>query len=130
VPAYQQDYTTTAQALRSVLATSASPDLASADVSAFQAIHDRTRNADTVQGDPGAAIDLNSGDGTDRAPAVAARLDATLAAAVNNTASTFTSRSADALDRFAGLIPALVLTGGLTVLALFLGTRRRLAEYR
>jgi hypothetical protein len=130
VPAYQQDYAATAQALQSTLDASASPNLAAADVSALQAIHDQIRNADSVQGDPGTAIDLNSGDGPDRAPAIAARLDATLTAAESTTSSTFTSRSADALDRFAGLIPGLVLTAGLTVLALFIGTRRRLAEYR
>ena len=137
-PSYQADYTTTAAALRALLAPGASTGdtaernqlaRARAEFASYGAVHTRIRQADSG-GDLSAAVALASGVGAAELPAVSSQLDGTLSDGIDASRATFVDATSGAASDLDGLVWGLAIGSVLVAVLVLVGFQSRIEEYR
>ncbi|HUE05817.1 MAG TPA: hypothetical protein VMP41_00190 [Acidimicrobiales bacterium] len=137
---FKTDYATTAVALRSLLASRATPgvvtpteraELASARsaFASYQRLHRQISKADQ-QGDLAEAVTLASGGTGNLLPAVSSSLDGALANGIQTSQTTFVSSTSTADADLDGLVWGLAVGSVLVGLLVLVGFQPRIEEYR
>jgi hypothetical protein len=137
---FQTDYTTTAAALSSLLASgdpsrvdtrAEQAELASARsaFSSYQGLHGQIRQ-DDHNGNLAKAVALASGSSANLLPAVSSSLDGALSNGIGTSQATFVSATSSADSDLDGLVWGLAVGSVLVAVLVLVGFQRRIEEYR
>ena len=136
-PSYQQDYTRTYDALRGLLARSASSGdngsfareqavRAQSALAAYESVHNQVRFEDAAQGNLTSAVGLAK----KQLPSASSRLDGVLSDGIGSSQAAFVNSTSGAASDLDGLVWALAIGAILVSVLVLVGIRPRIEEYR